>query len=66
MNKRTQPNTYGRRKFITTMGKLAGTSMIVSLPGVSSAEKLWQQPKTTAFNVQQVIDIISNGRRLFK
>ena len=67
MNKRTQPNTYGRRKFITTMGKLAGTSMIVSLPGVSSAEKLWQQPKTTAFNVQQVIDIIlkevPNARR---
>ena len=44
-----------RRKFISTVGKLAGTSMLLSIPGLGSAEKLWQP---NAFTVQQIIDII--------
>jgi putative NIF3 family GTP cyclohydrolase 1 type 2 len=56
MKKSNQPNVYGRRKFVTTMGTLAGTSMVMAIPGVSHAEKLWH-PKT-ALTVQQVIDLI--------
>src|SRR5215212_5168586 len=57
---------YGRRKFITTVGKLAGTSVVLAIPGVSNAGKLWQ-PVTAALTVQQVIDVIlkevPNARR---
>ena len=56
MKETTEPNMYDRRKFITTVGTLAGTSMVLAVPGVSSAGRLWQ-PKAT-FTVQQVIDII--------
>ena len=56
MNKRNQSHIYGRRKFISTVGKLAGTFTVMAVPGVSSAGKLWQ-PKAS-FTVQQVIDII--------
>ena len=52
--KKTRGN--GRRKFITAIGKLAGGSIIMAIPGVITAEKLWQ-PKA-GFTVQQVIDII--------
>lgn len=66
MKKRNQSSAYGRRKFLTTVGKLAGTSMVLSIPGVSSAEK-FAPPRTAAFTVQQVIDIIlkevPNARR---
>jgi len=37
MNKGNQSKIYGRRKFITTVGKLAGTSMVMAVPGVSSS-----------------------------
>lgn len=47
---------YGRRKFISTVTKAAGTSMVVALPCVSLAEELLQT-KTT-LTVKQVIDII--------
>ena len=50
------PNGYGRRKFILSMGKLAGTSLVLSVPGLSNAGSIWQ-PKAT-YTVQQVIDII--------
>ena len=56
MKKRNHVKLYGRRKFITTIGALAGTSMVMVVPAVSSAGILWQ-PKT-AFTVQQVIDLI--------
>jgi putative NIF3 family GTP cyclohydrolase 1 type 2 len=55
MNK-NEPNDYGRRKFITTVGKLAGTSMVLAVPSVSNAGKLWQIE--AGFTVQQVIDLI--------
>ncbi len=55
MNK-IQSKVYRRRKFITTVAKLAGTSMVVALPGVSGAASLWQP--NSALTVQQVIDLI--------
>ena len=65
MKKRNQVNFYGRRKFIATIGALAGTSMVMAVPNISSAGSLWQPP--TAFTVQQVIDLIlkevPNARR---
>ena len=56
MKKRNQPNVYGRRKFIKAVGKLAGASMVMAVPGVSSAGK-FSKPKAS-FTVQQVIDLI--------
>src|SRR3712207_5278313 len=56
MEKNNQPNISGRRKFITTVGTLVGSSMIMAVPGISHAGKL-RQPKT-ALTVQQVIDLI--------
>ena len=56
MNRKNLSKVYGRRKFITAVGKLAGTSLVMAMPGVSSAEKLLQ-PKAS-FTVQQVIDLI--------
>ena len=56
MEEISQLDIHGRRKFITTVGKLAGTSMIMAVPGVGHAEKYWQSK--TALTVQQVIDII--------
>ena len=47
---------YGRRKFIATVTKAAGTSMVISLPGISLAKELLQ--RETALTVKQVIDII--------
>jgi len=56
MKKRNLANIYGRRKFLTTVGKLAGASMVMAVPGVSSAGKF---PKLKAsFTVQQTIDLI--------
>ena len=51
-----KPNDYGRRKFLTAMGKIAGSSMIMTIPGIISAEKLWRP--NASFTVQQVIDLI--------
>ena len=56
MKKKNHYNPYGRRKFLTDVGKLAGASIIMTVPGVSNAGKLWQAP--SALTVQQVIDII--------
>lgn len=56
MKKGNHAKVYGRRKFITTIGKLAATSAVAAVPAASSAGKLWQ-PKAT-FTVQQVIDLI--------
>lgn len=44
---------YGRRKFLSSVTSLVGTSMAMALPGVSYAESLGQ-----TFTVSQVIDII--------
>src|SRR5690349_18876643 len=46
----------GRRKFLTSVSKLAGTSLVLSLPGISLAEKV--KPLQTTFTVKEVIDII--------
>jgi putative NIF3 family GTP cyclohydrolase 1 type 2 len=54
MNSEPQ-NHLGRRHFVATLGKLAGTSLIMTLPGAGHAENLW---KPAAFTVQQVIDRI--------
>jgi len=56
MKKKNHNNLYGRRKFLTDVSKLAGASIIMTVPGVSNAGKLWQAP--SALTVQQVIDII--------
>src|SRR6478735_7847552 len=56
MKKRNQVNFYGRRKFIATIGALAGTSIVMAVPTVSSA-RLPGHPQA-AFTVQQVIDLI--------
>ena len=47
---------YGRRKFITTVTKAAGTAAVITLPGVGLAERLLQT--TSTLTVKQVIDII--------
>jgi putative NIF3 family GTP cyclohydrolase 1 type 2 len=56
-----------RRRFIATVGKLAGTSIVMAVPGVSNAGKLSQPKANAAFTVQQIIDIIlkevPNARR---
>ena len=56
MSKRNLSGVYGRRKFLTTVGKLAGTSLVMSMPGVSTAGKIWQP--AAAVIVQQIIDLI--------
>src|SRR5215210_5216343 len=50
-----QPNSCDRRKFVTIVGKLAGASLVMTLPSVSNAGNFW---KPNALTVQQVIDLI--------
>lgn len=47
---------YKRRQFLTSAGKLAGASMVMSIPGISLAEGLKQTRAT--LTVKEVIDII--------
>src|SRR6186713_1236612 len=56
MKNSNQVNFYGRRKFIATIGALAGTSIVMAVPNVSSAGLLWRPQ--AALTVQQVIDLI--------
>jgi putative NIF3 family GTP cyclohydrolase 1 type 2 len=56
MNRKSYYTFYGRRKFLTSVTKLVGTSMAMSIPGISLAE-VSEQTKP-AFTVKQVIDII--------
>ncbi len=52
--KQTNDDTlYGRRKFLASVTSLMGTSMVMSVPGVSMAARVWQ-----TLTVKQVIDII--------
>src|SRR4051794_6883482 len=51
-----QSNMYGRRKFIRSAGKLAGSAVIMTVPGISNAGKSWQA--NAALTVQQVINIV--------
>jgi hypothetical protein len=56
MMKGNHADISGRRKFITTVGKLAAPSVILTIPAIGEAEKLgWQKNPLT---VQQVIDLI--------
>lgn len=56
MKKEIYHQFYGRRKFLTSVTKLAGTSLLMAAPGLSLAESVWQA-KTT-YTVKQVIDVI--------
>jgi putative NIF3 family GTP cyclohydrolase 1 type 2 len=56
--KKNKPSViYGRRKFIGTVGKLAGGSLILATPGVSGAVSTQRKQQATV-TVQQVIDLI--------
>ena len=46
----------GRRKFISSVGKLVGASMVLPVPGGGFAESLWQ--KKASFTVKHVIESI--------
>ena len=46
----------GRREFLATTGKLAGTAMVLAIPGVTSAGKVWGLQAN--LTVQDVIDLI--------
>jgi putative NIF3 family GTP cyclohydrolase 1 type 2 len=54
MNRTNNDPFCGRRKFLTSVTSLVGTSMLISLPNVGRADTLWQQTLT----VKVVIDII--------
>ncbi|MBD0254935.1 MAG: Nif3-like dinuclear metal center hexameric protein, partial [Cytophagales bacterium] len=56
MKPESNPSCYGRRQFCTSVTKLAGTSLVLALPGVSVAGGV-RAPKAT-YTVQQVIDLI--------
>ncbi|HKH62392.1 MAG TPA: Nif3-like dinuclear metal center hexameric protein [Flavitalea sp.] len=56
MNNKNFPTSYDRRKFLSSVTTLVGTSIVATLPGVSFAEN--QRPSGAAFTVKQVIDII--------
>ncbi|WP_026462527.1 Nif3-like dinuclear metal center hexameric protein [Adhaeribacter aquaticus] len=47
----------GRRKFLTTVTKAVGTSMVLTIPGLSFAENS-RSPVAASLTVKQVIDII--------
>src|SRR4051812_27136750 len=46
---------YGRRKFLSTVTKAAGASMVMTVPAISFAGRL---SSGTSFTVKQVIDTI--------
>ena len=56
MKKRSNDTFYGRRKFLTSVTRLVGTSMVMAVPGLSIAERL--RPIKTTFTVKQVINTI--------
>ena len=60
MSKRNLSRVYGRRKFLTTVGKLAGTSMVMAMPGVSTAGKIWQPPIQQALNEHSIPRLAAN------
>lgn len=47
---------YGRRSFLTSVVKLAGTSLVLATPKLSLAQNSWPVP--SPFTVKQVIDTI--------
>jgi putative NIF3 family GTP cyclohydrolase 1 type 2 len=55
MKKRSTHPVYGRRRFLTTIATLAGTSMVLSVPHTSKAQSP-QSPNT--YTVKQIIDLI--------
>ena len=50
------PTSYARRKFLSSVTTLVGTSIVATLPALSLAEI--QRPSGATFTVKQVIDII--------
>ncbi|MBW3544847.1 MAG: Nif3-like dinuclear metal center hexameric protein [Bacteroidetes bacterium] len=47
---------YGRRTFLKNVSRVAGTSLLMAIPGISLADKL--RPTKAALTVKQLIDII--------
>ncbi|QHT69990.1 NGG1p interacting factor NIF3 [Rhodocytophaga rosea] len=56
MKKNSNHQLYGRRKFLTAAAALAGTSVVMAIPGIPMAESL--SPKNSTYTVKQVIDLI--------
>jgi putative NIF3 family GTP cyclohydrolase 1 type 2 len=56
MNHTSNPFFSGRRQFCTSVAKLAGTSLVLALPGVGAAGGV-PSPRAT-YTVKQVIDLI--------
>jgi putative NIF3 family GTP cyclohydrolase 1 type 2 len=56
MQKKSDHTFQGRRKFMSSVTKLAGASMVMSVPGISLAGSKWQTKDT--ITVRQVIDTI--------
>ena len=53
MKNTNDDSVYGRRKFLSSVTNLVGTSVVLTLPNASFGERLWQ-----AVTVKQVIDTI--------
>lgn len=53
MKNTNDDTSYGRRKFLSSVTSLVGTSMVITLPSVSLAENVGQ-----TFTVKEVIDVI--------
>jgi putative NIF3 family GTP cyclohydrolase 1 type 2 len=56
MKQKSHSPFYGRRKFCTSVTRLAGASVVLALPGASLAGGV--RPAKAAYTVQQVIDLI--------
>ncbi len=56
MNHTSNPFFSGRRQFCTSVAKLAGTSLVLALPGVGAGGSV-PSPRAT-YTVKQVIDLI--------
>ena len=53
MKNTNDDSVYGRRKFLSSVTNLVGTSVVLTLPNASFGERLWQ-----AVTVKQVIDTV--------
>jgi hypothetical protein len=56
MKNKSYDTSYGRRKFLASVTKLVGTSIVIAIPGKSIAERVSQTKST--FTVKQIIDTI--------
>ena len=56
MDNKNFPTSYDRRKFLSSITTLVGTSIVATFPAVGFAEN--QRPSSAVITVKQVIDII--------